>query len=98
MLSFAEDEKNAFAQTCFFIFLVAIERVERGISFGHDSSSLKNIYYDITVMGFIQNVFTKKKKCFYIRSSGTQEGGARGWKKGFPGAVRGAELMPGSSL
>lgn len=64
MLSFAEDEKNAFAQTCFFIFLVAIERVERGISFGHDSSSLKNIYYDITVMGFIQNVFTKKKKMF----------------------------------
>lgn len=48
-------------------------------------------------------MFYKKKnkiKCFYIRSSGTQEGGwgAPGLKNVFPGAVRGAELIPGSSL
>ena len=78
MLSFAEDEKNALAQTCFFIFLVAIERVERGISFGHNSSSLKNIYYDITVMGFIQNVFTKKKKK-YVFTSGKMEPRKEEW-------------------
>lgn len=83
MLSFAEDEKNAFAQTCFFIFLVAIERVERGISFGHDSSSLKNIYYDITVMGFIQNVFTKKKNVFTSGQVELRKEGRGGGKKAF---------------
>ena len=72
---------------------MAIERVVRGISFGNVSSSLKKYLLWHNRDGF------RLKKWFYIRSSGTQETGVgAGRKKGFSGAVRGAELIPGSSL